>query len=139
MKNLRVSDDVWQAIAQIGKFGETENDVLRRVFSNEGVCRLFSITPTTAVQTTTTVPRTSGVRRQRHATNRMSAHIADGILRITFADGASKDFKLPSREDRDAIRTVRDNAWQFAKEHQASIGQRQAIVHVMCDNEYRIQ
>ena len=32
MRNIRISEEVWQAIAKEGKFGETEEDVLRRVF-----------------------------------------------------------------------------------------------------------
>ncbi len=35
MKSIRVSDQVWDAIAARGKFGETENDVLERVFNIE--------------------------------------------------------------------------------------------------------
>lgn len=32
MHNINVTAPVWQAIASRGKFGETEGDVLRRVF-----------------------------------------------------------------------------------------------------------
>ena len=32
MKRVAISDDVWAEIARRGKFGETEDDVLRRVF-----------------------------------------------------------------------------------------------------------
>jgi len=32
MRNILVSDAVWEAIAHRGKFGETEDDVLRREF-----------------------------------------------------------------------------------------------------------
>jgi len=32
MRTIEISDEVWQAIADRGKFGETEEDVLRRVF-----------------------------------------------------------------------------------------------------------
>ena len=32
MRTIEVSDPVWQEIATRGKFGETEDDVLRRVF-----------------------------------------------------------------------------------------------------------
>jgi negative regulator of replication initiation len=31
MKTIRISDDVWNAMAEYGKFGETPDDVLRRV------------------------------------------------------------------------------------------------------------
>ena len=35
MRTVRISDEVWNAIAQRGKFGETPDDVLRRVFNIE--------------------------------------------------------------------------------------------------------
>ncbi len=36
MRNIRISEEVWKEIANRGKFGETEDDVLRRVFGIEG-------------------------------------------------------------------------------------------------------
>ena len=33
MKTIRISEDVWNAMAERGKFGETPDDVLRRVFA----------------------------------------------------------------------------------------------------------
>ena len=33
MINISVSEPVWQALASRGKFGETEDDVLRRAFN----------------------------------------------------------------------------------------------------------
>ena len=33
MPTIKVSDEVWEAIAERGKFGETEDDVLRRAFN----------------------------------------------------------------------------------------------------------
>ena len=35
MKKIEVSNEVWDAIAVLGKFGETEDDVLKRVFKIE--------------------------------------------------------------------------------------------------------
>ena len=35
MRTIKISDQVWDAIAERGKFGETENDVLERVFAIE--------------------------------------------------------------------------------------------------------
>jgi len=32
MKTIRISDEVWAEIAKRGKFGETEDDVLQRIF-----------------------------------------------------------------------------------------------------------
>lgn len=33
MRTIRISEEVWNAIAERGKFGESEDDVLRRVFN----------------------------------------------------------------------------------------------------------
>ena len=36
MKTIRISNDVWEAMAKHGKFGETPDDVLRRILKIEG-------------------------------------------------------------------------------------------------------
>ena len=36
MKTIRISDDVWKAMAEHGKFGETPNDVFRRILKIGG-------------------------------------------------------------------------------------------------------
>lgn len=36
MKTIRISDDVWNAMAEHGKFGETPDDVFRRILKIDG-------------------------------------------------------------------------------------------------------
>ena len=36
MKTIRISDDVWEAMAEHGKFGETPDDVFRRILKIGG-------------------------------------------------------------------------------------------------------
>ena len=36
MKTIRISDDVWKAMAEHGKFGETPDDVFRRILKIDG-------------------------------------------------------------------------------------------------------
>ena len=39
MKTIRISDDVWNAMADHGKFGETPDDVFRRILKIDGNAR----------------------------------------------------------------------------------------------------
>ena len=94
MRNIKISDEVWQAIAAKGKFGETEDDVLRRV---------FGIREQSAQQAHT--------RHLPASTNKMSAHIRDGTLVVKFADGGTREWGLPARTDKLSIRRVRDDAF----------------------------
>ena len=61
MRTIRISEEVWNEIAKRGKFGETPDDVLRRVFN-------------------LTINQESGniitrKTRTRYATTRMSARV----------------------------------------------------------------
>jgi len=102
MKTVRISEDVWDAIAAKGKFGETVDDVLRRELG-------IKIKNAPAPQA-----------RQRLATNRMTTRIEGNVLLVEFADGASQQWKLPMKSEREAIRRVRREALDFAKSHDAN-------------------
>jgi negative regulator of replication initiation len=39
MKTIRISDDVWKAMAKHGNFGETPDDVFRRILKIDGNAR----------------------------------------------------------------------------------------------------
>ena len=119
MRNIRITEEVWLAIASKGKFGESEDDVLRRMFGLPSRGASKQVTP-----------------RTRIATNKQSVHIADETLIVEYADGGSRRWKLPAQDDHEAIRRVRDQAWRFADEHEATIGQKQGIVHRMCSCGY---
>ena len=73
----------------------------------------------------------SGKVRRRKSTKRMSARVEDlGLgehLLVKFADGESKQWKLPERSDTEAIRRVRDAAVDFAGAHGATEGQIAAV------------
>ena len=129
MRTIRMSEEVWQAIASHGKFGETEDDVLRRILK----------LPSQSTIDDSTKPSQIGrgrVPRGSFATQRMSAHISNNQLQITFQDGASRSWPLPSRSDKAGIKAVRDKAVTFAREHGATIGQVNAVKKALTDNEY---
>jgi hypothetical protein len=118
MRRIKVSEEVWKAIASKGQFGETEDDVLRRVFE-------VGDEPATKVGS-----------RRRLATNRQSARIENGVLHLGYEEGGSRSWQLPDRTDKEGIKRVRDEAWRFADEHGGTKGQKEGIVHVMADAKY---
>lgn len=121
---IRISDAVWNAIAERGKFGETEDDVLRRV---------FGLLPEHGPEQPAS--RKSGIGRRR-ATKRMSAHVERGRLFVQFAD-AEKSWNLPDPLDKRAIRRIRDEAVDFALAHGATHpGQTNAVKKALTDAGY---
>lgn len=123
MRTIRISNEVWNEIAKRGKFGETPDDVLRRVFK-------ISEEPSAELKI---------FHRNRHATNRMTPEVTDGYLFIKFANGASNKWPLPSKEDKDAIRQVRDTAFEFARKNEATQGQLDAIVKTLNSAGYYLR
>ena len=137
MRNIRVSEEVWQSIAAQGKFGETEDDVLRRVFklpvnsAHDG-----AKTPTGLVE-----KRPDSVAytpRRARAKKRMSSFIDANQLHVSFQDGTSQSWMLPYPSDKLAIRTVRDTAVAFARENGATMGQVNAVKKTLTDSGYHL-
>lgn len=137
MRTIRVSEEVWQAIAVRGKFGETEDDVLRRVFElpvdssagNEAPARDQILRPP---------DRASFSRRRSLATQRMTSYIARNQLHIEFQDGASSSWTLPDQKDKAGIKDVLDKALGFAREHGASLGQINAARKTLTNEGYHL-
>ena len=120
MRTVRISEEVWDEIAKKGVFGESVDDVLRRVFNIEGK------------------GRGKGQRRQRHATNMMSCGVVNQTLFVKFADGAHSEWPLPAKHDKNAIRNVKDQATDFAEREGATIGQVAAVRKALTNNGYHI-
>lgn len=127
-RSIRVSGVVWNAIAERGRFGETEDDVLRRV---------FGLAPEHKPEQSISSKRSAGRRRSRHATKRMSARVERGQLLVQFADNEKKRWELPDPSDKGAIRRIRGEAIAFALEHGASDpGQVNAVKKALTDAGY---
>jgi negative regulator of replication initiation len=108
VKIVRISDDVYHAIAREGHFGETVDDVLRRKYG---------------------VPQTaspSGARR-RLALRTMSAKVEGDQFVVRFAGGPTRRWALPTREDKAGIKAVLNEAVAFARLHEATLGQVNAV------------
>ena len=129
MKSISVSLPVWEAIASRGKFGETEDDVLRRVFGLSG--------KTSQPAAKTTTKNDSGPRRS-FATDKLSSYISGNELRVEFASGPSKSWKLPPKSDKAGIRAVRDAAVAFAESKKATLGQVNAVKKTLTDSGYHL-
>ena len=124
MKTIRISQAVWDAIANQGKFGETENDVLERIFKIKK-------------EEITMIPhRETSYQRKPFATQRMSADVHNKIFSIQFQNGPSKNWKLPTPDDKSEIRKILNSALEFASENKASFGQQQAVRKALTNAGY---
>ena len=135
MRSIRVSEEVWQAIAGRGKFGETEDDVLRRVLDlpQNSAEEINTLTGSAGGSY-----RASTVRSRSMAKQRMSSNIGNNQLYIEFQDGASSSWILPERKDKTGIRAVLTKALQFARDNEASLGQRNAVRKTLTDEGYHL-
>ena len=123
MKTIRISEDVWDAIAARGKFGETVDDVLRKVFDI-----------TEPIKTRTF----KGGTRRNKATNRMSANVERNKLIVEFQTGDRNEWELPDIDDKNGIRSVRDSASEFAEKIGATLGQVNAVKKALTDAGYYV-
>ena len=121
MRTIRISDEVWDALTKVGKFGETPDHVLRRVFRIGGE------------------PRGAGPSKRRIATQRMTSKVDGQELVVAFAGGASKRWSLPKRDDKVGIRRTRDAAVRFAEENGATVyGQVNAVKRALTEAGYHL-
>ena len=133
-RTISITEEVWQEMAKYGRFGETPNDVLKRVFGlleSSGPSRLQLSETQDPVAIS---PRT----RRKIATKRMQAVVSDNSLTISFVDGPSREFPLPSRSDKNAIRATRAEAMKWGENSGASQGQIDAIKKALTDAGYHL-
>jgi len=124
MRTIKITEEVWQAIAAKGEFGETENDVLERVFD---------------IQSNANNPRNTlktERKRNKYADQRMSADVLGQTLDVSFQNGSSKKWALPEPTNKLEIRRIRDEAVNFAKQNNASFGQEQAVKKALTNAGY---
>jgi len=132
MRNIRISEEVWQAIANQGKFGETEEDVLRRVL------KLPAISMSDHDQANSEMGRRLRVsgRRRSFATKRMTSFINNNQLHIEFQGETPSSWTLPDRSDKQGIRALLYKAIEFARKNGASFGQIQAVRKTLTSEGY---
>jgi hypothetical protein len=128
MRTIRISDTVWAAVAERGKFGETEDDVLRRV---------FGLPPEDAAQRARTPGGQLGRGGKRLATKRMSARVTDERLSVEIEGGNSRKFELPQdKSDKAGTKSARDAAHVYARSQGATQGQIDAITKALNEAGY---
>jgi negative regulator of replication initiation len=131
MKTIRISEEVWTAIADQGKFGEIEDDVLRRV---------FKISPNNS-RSNGSPPNELDKQRgwkERRATDRMTQTVKGNKLILQFDSGARFERALPAKENRPAIRKVRDEAVEFVRSNGGTDGQEKAAIRALTSRGYHI-
>ena len=159
MRTIRISGPVWDEIAARGKFGETPDDVLRRVFGIDQSLEIgqrveskfpesseFEETPSEPPARTVQTDYSSNVgrsvqhirSRQIHATRRMTSGAENGYLNVSFQNGPSEKWLLPSKTDKLGIRAVRDKAVEFAEKNGATIGQANAVRKALTSAGYHL-
>ena len=128
MRSIKVSDTVWEAIAAQGKFGETEDDVLRRVFKIKPATHTHRISSGAP----------PGRGNLRYATKVMRARVQGSRLTVTFEDGSQQAWILRDKSDKEGIRRVREAAVRFATERGATRGQIYAVYKALTDAAYHL-
>jgi len=131
MRTIRVSEEVWQVIANHGKFGETEDDVLRRILKLPPQSSTDDLTKSSEINR-------GRFPRRSFAKQRMSSYISNNQLQITLQDGTSRSWTLPNRSDKAGIKAVRDKAVTFVRENGATIGQINAVKKTLTDTGYHL-
>jgi hypothetical protein len=118
-------------IAKRGKFGETEDDVLRDLFK-------LPRTVDTSVGVLTRPRNAQLTPRRTIAAQRMSSYIALNRLHVEFQGGVPSSWDLPNPKDKAAIRAVLDKALAFARANDASLGQLNAVRKTLTDQGYHL-
>lgn len=137
MHTITISEPVWKAIASRGKFGETEDDVLRRMFKLPANSSPNGGDVTKQVAYATTRQRAS-VPRRSLATDRMSAYLSGNQFHVSFVSGPSSSWPLPTKADKTALRAMRDKAIAFATKNSATLGQVNAVKKALTDAGYHL-
>ena len=128
---IRVSEEVWAAIAAQGKFGETEDDVLRRIFK-------ISTDNARLSGRAANEPAKQYGWKERRATNRMTQTVNGNKLILEFDSGPRFERILPPKENRPAIRKVRDEAVEFVRSKGGTDGQEKAAIRALTSRGYHI-
>jgi hypothetical protein len=130
MRTVKISDAVWAAIAERGKFGETEDDVLRRE---------FDLPSGNDAERTQMSSGRRGRGNTRYATKRMSARTEGSQLVVEFEDGATNRWELPHPSKKEDVKRLREEAVAFALEHGATDpGQTNAVRKALTNSGFHI-
>ena len=131
MKTIRISEEVWASIAANGKFGETEDDVLRRILK-------ISVKNTEANDSSADKPVKQYGWKERRATDTLSQRVEENRLILQFGRGARFEKALPPKDNRQAIRKIRDEAVEFVRSNGGTKGQEHAAIKSLTSRGYHV-
>jgi len=135
MRTIRISDEVWEEIAARGKFGETEDDVLKRVFGVDETKKSREDAGTH--RPIGSISSRRFIRSPRKAERRLSPRIIGSKFEVRFPDdGNYRTWDLPPKNDKDGIRKMLDEALAYGEQNGATDGQLKAIRKTLTDNGY---
>jgi len=118
MKTVRVSADVWNVVEETGKFGETPDDVLRRLLG---------------------LPAKTNMAVDAEAKpDKISARVRDRVLRVALEDGVPREWVLPDKEQTAEIAQTREEALEMLREAGASVRQQAAVKRALTSAGYRM-
>lgn len=119
---VTLSSPVYAYIAEHGQFGETVDDVLRRLFGISGAKGT----------------RAASRRGANRSVRRVSPEIVGGYLNVRIEDAGERRWQLPSADDTVALRRVTHEALDWASSEGATEGQLKAIRKAMSEAGYFI-
>jgi predicted CopG family antitoxin len=122
MRTIQISDDVWNEIANRGEIGETPDDVLQR---------LLKIKAERWTQVVTTM-------RKRFGTQKLSAKVESGKLIVHFENGPRREWRLPPKSAKSALRTVTYQTIDFARHNGATELQILSVRNSLTDAGYHL-
>lgn len=126
MRTIKISDEVWDVLAKDGKFGETADDVLRRLLKVDHINNGPPIKPR--------------AWKERRATVRMTQNnCRNNELVLRFENGATFRQPLPPKHKTSEIRRLRDAAVAFVKQHGGTTGQEHAAIRALTSNGYHVR
>lgn len=130
MKTIRISEEVYDAITALMKVRETDDDVMRRVLKISSNDRQTN-------GSSASEQRRYGWK-ERRATDRMTQTVKNNKLILEFDSGARFEKTLPPKENRAAIRKLRDEAVEFVKSNGGTEGQEKAAIRALTSRGYHI-
>ncbi len=122
MRTINISDAVWNELANKGKVGETVDDVLRR---------LLKIKHDRRAQALATM-------RKRFGTQRISAKVEGEKLIVRFENGPWREWPLPPKTAKAALRSITYQTIDFARHNGASEAQIIAVRKSLNDAGYNL-
>jgi len=119
MRTIKISDEVWDVVAKDGKFGETADDVLRRLLNVGGSPK-------------------ARAWKERRASVRMTQHVKNNELVLKFDSGETFRKPLPPKDNASEIRRLRDAALEFVKKNGGTTGQEHAAIRALTSRGYHV-